>query len=278
MFKSSARRQILAALVGANHGATVRRATLATALALSISSIPVHAAAITVDGNLSDLIGEVASNPYNVASANDPQGSADSPATENNNGFDIKNVYAFYEKPANVLYLGMNFYGKVGDSMAITDTTSTNEYLAFCATTTCNRSVFDSNETYGIQLYAGTSTAAPQLLSFNVLGASNGTDSLTVSNNPYSLTITRAVSEANNGVEFSIAGLETVLAPYGFANPANLLIRFTAGSGDSNPASSAAEDFHNMQMQVVPVPAAAWLFGSGLVGLLAAARKRQQTA
>lgn len=275
MFKSSARRQILATLVGANHGATVRRATLATALALSISSIPTHAA--IVDGSLSDLIAEVAANPYNTASGTDPQGSADSPATENNNGFDIKNVYAFYEKPANVLYLGMNFYGKVGDSRAITDTTSTNEYQPFCAATTCNRSVFDSNETYGIQLYAGTSTAAPQLLSFNVLGASNGSDSLTVSNNPYSLTITRAVSEANNGVEFSIAGLEPVLAPYSFANPANLLIRFTAGSGDINPTSSAAEDFHNMQMQVVPVPAAAWLFGSGLVGLLAAGRKRQQT-
>lgn len=275
MFKSSARRQILATLVGANHGATVRRATLATALALSISSIPTHAA--IVDGSLSDLIAEIAASPYNTASGTDPQGSADSPATENNNGFDIKNVYAFYEKPANVLYLGMNFYGKVGDSRAITDTTSTNEYQVFCATTTCNRSVFDSNETYGIQLYAGTSTAAPQLLSFNVLGASNGSDSLTVSNNPYSLTITRAVSEANNGVEFSIAGLEPVLAPYSFANPANLLIRFTAGSGDINPTSSAAEDFHNMQMQVVPVPAAAWLFGSGLVGLLAAGRKRQQT-
>lgn len=260
----------------ANHGAVGRRATIATAIALSLSSIPAHASFI--DGSLADLAAEVAAAPYNAASATDPQGSGDTPTTENNNGFDIRNVYAFYEQQTSVLYLGMNFYGTVGDSRAVTDTTSTNEYLSSCATTYCNRSVFDANETYAIQLFAGTTMTSPVLLSFYVTGANNGTDTLTVVSSVSGLSIARAISEANNGVEFSITGLDPHLAPYGFSNPAELLIRFSAGSGDPNPVSSGAEDSHLLQMQVVPVPAAAWLFGSGLVGLIAAARKRQKTA
>lgn len=260
----------------ANLGAVGRRACVATAFALSLSSIPAHA--VLVDGDLTDLVTAVGSSPINTASGTDPQGSADTPVTENNNGFDIRNVYAFYEKPANVLYLGMNAYGKIGDSKAITDTTSTNEYAAWCASSTCNRSVFDSNETYGIQLFAGTATSDPVLLSFNVIGATDGSDSLSIVSNPYNLTIIRAISEANNGVEFSIAGLESVLQPYSVANPADLLIRFSAGSGDINSVSSAAEDAKLLQMQVVPVPAAAWLFGSGLMGLIATARKRTKMA
>lgn len=276
MFKSSTRRQLLADLIGANHGVTVRRVTLATALTLS--SIQAHAAAIAVNGDLSDLINAVNTAPYNAAFGADPLGSADSPATESNNGFDIKNVYAFYDRPADVLYLGMNFFGKVGDSRAITDTTSTNEYLSTCAASYCNRSVFDINETYSIQLYEGTNMSAPQLLLYNVSGANNGSDTIGGITNPYALTITRSVSETNNGVEFSISGLHAQLSPYGFANPANLLIRFGAGSGDPVGTSALLEDSHLLQMQVVPVPAAAWLFGSGLVGLVAFARKRQQTA
>lgn len=260
----------------ANLGAVGRRTCVATALALSLSSIPAHA--VVVDGSLTDLANAVAAAPFNAASATDPQGNADSPTTENNNGFDIRNVYAFYEHPSNVLYLGMNFYGTVGDSRAVTDTTSTNEYSATCATTSCNRSVFDTNETYSIRIFDGTTTSDPLLLSFYVTGVNTGGDSLTIVSNPSSLGIARAISEANNGVEFSITGLESLLQPYGFANPANLLVRFSAGSGDINPVSSAAEDYNLLQMQVVPVPAAAWLFGSGLVGLITAARKRAKTA
>lgn len=278
MFKYSARRQILAALVGANHGATVRRATLATALALSISSIPTHAA--IVDGSLSDLIAEVAASPYNTASGTDPQGSADSPATENNNGFDIKNVYASYNVATDMLYLGLNVYGTVGNSLPV-GSAALNEGIANLGAGSNSKTVFDANETYGIQLYRGTTTSDPQLLLFNVKGVNDGTDTPSSSNsNPYLLTITRAVSEANNGVEFSIAGLSAsgALPAFSFANPANLLIRFSAGSGDTNTTSLAAEDSHLLQMQAVPVPAAAWLFGSGLVGLLAAVGKNRKTA
>jgi hypothetical protein len=37
----------------------------------------------------------------------------------------------------------------------------------------------------------------------------------------------------------------------------------------------AAEDFHLVTMSAIPVPAAVWLFGSGLAGLVVVARKRR---
>lgn len=277
MFKLSTRHQRMVALIGANHSATVRRATLATALALSISSIPAHA--VVVDGSIADLITAVGANPYNTASASDPKGNVDSPVTESNNGFDIKNVYSFYDVSADVLYLGLSVFGTVGNSLPV-GSAATNEGVANAGTYSNSKTEFDANETYGIQLYQGTTTSAPQLLLYNVKGANNATDIISAITNPYSLSITRSVSEANNGVEFSISGLAAsgALPAFSFANPANLLIRFSAGSSDTNTTSTAAEDSSLLQMQVVPVPAAAWLFGSGLVGLLAAARKRQLTA
>lgn len=259
--------------------AAVRRVGVATALALSIGNIPAQAASITIDGNLTDLISQVGSQVLNVGSGSDPMGSADSPQTESNNGFDIKNFYSYYDQYADVLYLGMNMWGKVGDSRAITDTTSTNEYSAFCATTYCNRNIFDTNETYGIQLYRGTTavdmTFANQLLSFSVIGANNGTDTMNMASNAWSLTVNRAISETNNGVEFSIAGLYSSGALANF--PSDLLIRYSAGSADINPVSSAgAEDASLLAMQAVPVPAAVWLFASGLLGLGAVARKHKK--
>jgi hypothetical protein len=166
----------------------------------------------------------------------------------------------------------------VGDSQAV-GSVATNEGVATAGTGSNSRTVFDGNETYGIQLYKGTSTADPQLLQYSVLGTNANTpgDSPLIGNNPYSLTISQVVSEGFDGVEFSIYGLLASGAiPY-IANQ-NLLIRISAGSGDTNATSSAAEDSHLLQMQVVPVPAAAWLFGSGLLGLLAAARKRRKMA
>ncbi|MBI5462439.1 MAG: VPLPA-CTERM sorting domain-containing protein [Gammaproteobacteria bacterium] len=262
----------------ANIGAVGRRACVAAALALSISSIPAHA--VTVDGNLTDLIAAVGSNPFNTASATDPLGSADSPTTESNNGFDIHNVYAFYDRPADVLYLGLSVYGTVGNSSAV-GASGTTEGFANAGTGSNSRTVFDANETYGIQLYLGTSTSDPQLLLYNVVGLNNGSDTVGAINNPWSLSITRSVSEANNGVEFSISGLYAsgALPPnISYATPADLLIRFSAGSADTTGTTTAAEDYNLLQMQVVPVPAAAWLFGSGLAGLCAAARNRRKTA
>jgi hypothetical protein len=261
--------------------AAVRRACVAAALALSIISVPAHAASVTVDGDLTDLIGKVGIYELNTASGTDPMGSADSPMTESNNGFDIQNVYAYYDWSVDVLYLGMSVYGTVGDSLPITDITNTNEnadpfYDFICGSTWCNRNVFDSTETYGIQLYLGTSTADPQLLLYSVLGADDGSDSA-LGNNPHGFIVTHAVSETYNGVEFSVAGLYASGQLIDFPGQ-DLLVRFDAGSGDLNATSSMAEDAYLLQMQLVPVPAAVWLFGSGLLGLVAVARKRRKMA
>lgn len=251
------------------------RLELTAALSMALMLSAASASAVTVDGDLSDLISAVGASPYNALSATDPLGSADSPTTESNNGFDISNVFAYYDLAADVLYLGMNFYGTVGDSQSASST-ATHEGLASCATTYCNRSIFDLNETYRFQLYDGTSIYDTQLLSYSVVGENAGGDHSTGVSNPNGLVVTHAVSEANNGVEFSIAGLGPLLAPFGFSNPADLLIYFGAGSADINSVSNQAEDSHSLQLQVVPVPAAVWLFGSGLAGLLGISARKQR--
>lgn len=269
MFKSSTRRQLLSDLIGANHGVTVRRATLATALALSISSIPAHA--VIVDGNLTDLISSVGANPYNTA-----QGS-ESSADAENNGFDITNTYAFYDRPLDTLYIGMSFIGhEVGRAI-----NSPNNESYFACTGGSNNNAFDCSEQYGFRLHLGSSTA--DTLAVRALYTGDGvvnsgidTESLLTSGgyylNTYGLTIHRAVSEANDGVEFSISGLYANHAITAF--PQWLTVDFRAGSAEN----TLPEDSAVLSIQTVPVPAAAWLFGSGLVGLVAFARKRQQTA
>jgi hypothetical protein len=174
----------------------------------------------------------------------------------------------------------MSVYGTVGDSLPITDVTSINEDALLDPSFPCFgpdcRNIFDSTETYGLQLYLGTSTTDPLLLSIGILGADNNTDSLLTGSNPYGLGVTYAVSESSNGVELGISGLlASGAVPY-IANQ-DLLVAFSAGSADLNDSSSMAEDSHHLQMQVVPVPAAAWLFGSGLLGLIAIARQRRKT-
>ncbi len=246
------------------------RAALSTALFLAAAS----ASAVTLDGDLTDLINTVGASSYNFAIGNDPMGSSDIPATESNNGFDIKTVYSYYDVSLDTLYLGMSMFGTVGDSRAITDTTSPHERTS-TSLPSANRSIFDSNETYGVSLFKGTSTSDPGLLGYTVLGEDGGGDHSTGVTNPFGLTVTHAVSESFNGVEFSIVGLNAQLAPFGFSNPADLLILFKAGSSDVNPVSSAAEDSHLLQMQVVPVPAAAWLLGSGLIGLIGLSRRQR---
>jgi hypothetical protein len=266
-----------------NLTAVLRRIFASTVLAFSISSLPSHAASITVDGNLADIIAAVGTtNATNRGYGDDPLGSADSPTTEYENGFDIDKVYAYFNVATDTLYLGMSVYGTVGDSLPISDVTSTNEDALIDSSSPCSgfdcRNIFDSTENYGIQLHFGTSTSGPLLLSIAVLGDDNNTtDLLLTGSNPYGLGITYAVSEFFNGVELSISGLlASGAVPY--IAQQDLLVVFAAGSSDLNDSSSLAEDSHNLQMKVVPVPAAAWLFGSGLLGLISIARRRRRMA
>ncbi len=262
------------------------RTALSAALLLAATS----ASAVTVDGDLSDLIAAVGSAPYNSYTGSDPMGNVGPTVSETNNGFDIKNVYSFYDVAVagGTLYLGISFFGTVGDSRALGDSAPCENG----STTTCipgaSRSVFDSNESYRFSLFEGTATTDPQLLAYKVTGTGTG-ESVTTTN-PYVLGVSYAVSESYNGIEFKITGLNAQLAPFSFTNPANLAIFFGAGSSDGNPGSlgcttctspyssptSGAEDTFLLNTQVVPVPAAIWLFGSGLLGLVGvSARKRR---
>ena len=257
----------------------LKRIAASAAFVFCTVSLPAQAASVIVDGNLSDLasipwyIGWNDAAAVNVYRGTDPLGSADSPLSESNNGFDIKEVYAYYDWNDDTFYFGMKFYGTVGDSQPL-GSVATNEGTAILPNSNI-RGQFDANETYGIQIYLGTTTADPQLLLFNVLGG-NGANPDTISsiNNPYSLTIAHAVSESFNGVEFGVTGLRlTGAAPE--PHPNLFTIRFSAGSADTNSTSTAAEDYRLVTMSAIPVPAAVWLFGSGLAGLFAVARTRR---
>lgn len=257
----------------------VKRIALGAAFVFCTVGLPAQAASVIVDGNLSDLesipwfIGWNDASAVNVYRGTDPLGSADSPTSESNNGFDISNVYAYYDWNDDTFYFGMKFYGTVGNSLPV-GSAATNEGIANAGAGSNDKSAFDANETYGIQLYLGTSTADPQLLSYNVKGANNSADAIATINNPYSLTIAHGVSESFNGVEFGVTGLRlTGAAPE--PHPNMFTIRFSAGSGDTNATSTAAEDYRLVTMSAIPVPAAVWLFGSGLAGLFAVARKRR---
>jgi hypothetical protein len=234
-----------------------------------------------VDGNLSDLESIPQYIDWNDTSAvdvyrgTDPLGSADSPTSESNNGFDISHVYAYYDWNDDTFYFGMKFYGTVGDSQP-SGSTAANETSFPSSLPQYARNAFDSNETYGLQLYLGSSTSDPQLLLYSVQGNNNSTDTVVAGSViAPGLTVSHAISESFNGVEFGVTGLRlNGVAPE--PHPNTFTIRFSAGSADVGGATSmAAEDFHLVTMSAIPVPAAVWLFGSGLAGLVVVARKRR---
>ena len=101
-----------------------QRAGIRTALSAAMLLTATSASAVVVDGNLTDLIAAVVPHPTMLTAARDPMGMR-LPTTESNNGFDIKNVYAYYNHRGHgTLYFGMSMFGTVGDSRAVTNTTS----------------------------------------------------------------------------------------------------------------------------------------------------------
>jgi hypothetical protein len=226
-----------------------------------------------VDGNLTDLIAASTPSLYNAT-----QGS-ESGSDAENNGFDISNMYAFYDRPLDTLYIGMSFIG-TGHEVGRAINAPANESY-FACTGGSNNNAFDCSEQYGFRLHLGSDTSSTQavryLLSGNgVANSLPGTETLITSGgyylNSYGLTISHAVSEANDGVEFSISGLYALGAITSF--PQWLTVDFRAGSNE-NPL---LEDSAVLSIQTVPVPAAAWLFGSGLLGLIAATKRQRKTA
>ena len=261
----------------------VRRTCMASMLAFSLCGIPAHAAHVTVDGDLTDMISLLGAYPedddtiVNYFRGTDPMGVA--PAEDSNHGFDIKNVYAYYDFSVDTFFFGMNFWGTVGDSQPVTNTTATTEGFANAGPGSNDRNAFDANESYGIQIFLGSDVTDPRLLFYEIKGVNLGSpDDSSVStfdDSGWGLSVTRAVSVANNGVEFGVTGLfasGAIPQPH----PNTVTLRFLAGSSD--PVAAMVEDERLVTMQVIPVPAAVWLFGSGLVGIFAVARKRRNKA
>lgn len=236
---------------------TRRRKVIHAAAALAAAGMltaSVPAFAISVDGNLGDLIGAVGG-----AGANAGQG-VESGADAEGNGFDITNVYGYYDLGLDTLYLGMSFFGSVGTSGG-----DEGDPFAFWLPEPGVAGVFDANENYGFNVRIG-SNALPTVALDLTGDSTTGGEIVAALTQPAGISLVWAVSEANNGVEFSVSGLNTHLGGV----PANLDIGFFAGSV-SNPLP---EDSAHLSVAVVPVPAAAWLFGSGLMALAPALRRR----
>lgn len=215
---------------------------------------------MTVDGNLSDLLTHSLSP--NFATINDGVGGG-----ENGSGFDITHVYSFFSLADDVLYLGFKTAGPVGQSC-------NNSTAGSCFFGEPNVN-FDAQETYrfGIDLNSTTFvTNDVQLVLTGDGGAGVGPDNASTNTAPSGVGISWAVSEADNGVEFGVSGLVAagiIPANVSRANPFDYAVFIGAGSG-TNPL---AEDTATLSAQVVPVPAAVWLFGSGLLGLVGIARR-----
>jgi len=219
--------------------------------------------AITVDGNLADLI-SASADPNTGASASESGTDAE------NNGFDITNSYLFFDKNVDTLYVGFETTGPVGNGCAPTA-------LGSCAFPFFQNSEFDSQESVSISLDIGTQTWAAndvQALIFGDGGTGTGPDNLMTSSIPAGVTVAWAVSELNNGVEFSIANLigSGTLPQFNLANPGNIAVRLGAGS----ITHSGPEDEAFISAVLVPVPAAVWLFGSALAGLAGLRRHKQK--
>ncbi len=229
---------------------------------IALSGQQANAATVTVDGNLADLI-TASGEPVNGASGSEAGNDAEQ------NGFDITNMYSYFDYDGDAFYLGFATDAVIGDACA--------------GPLTCwfdsGGLAFDGDETLGFQMKfgdtdfgaAGAVIVQTILLGDGILNNGPGNETATGSIAPGGVTVSWAVSEADDGVEFAISGLlsSSEIAPTGIS-PVDFAVRFTAGSADNQ----GQEDEAFLSGTVVPVPAAAWLFGSALVGLAGLRRRR----
>lgn len=248
-----------------------------SACALALLSFP--ASAVVVDGDLADLQLAIANEP--LAPGNTATGTESGNDAESN-GFDIVNGYAWYNVATDTFYIGMNFFGDVGTAGGseggIIDAgcnyANPGHHLDGVA------SVFDGCETYGFSINVNNDASVEydlRVLGDSVADSGEGSEGLTVLTDNSGLGLGLgaadwAVSETANGVEFSLTGLRPLLEPFSLSNPRDVRIGLFSGTVNNY----GPEDSMYIDMQVVPVPAAVWLLGSGLAGLLGfSARKRR---
>ena len=216
-------------------------------------AVPFTANAITVDGNLTDLI--AVSGDANVGATGSESGS-----DAENNGFDITNMYLYFDVSNDTLYAGFATQETVGNGCI--------NGAGLCLFLP-DPLEFDNTEQVSMSLDVGTLSWAANDVQMLVLGDSGvgtGPDTLLGSVVPPGISISYAVSEANDGVEFAIAGLiaSGTIDSFSHSIPVDIAVRFSAGSS-KNPGP---EDQAFIATTLVPIPAAVWLFGSALFGVV----------
>jgi len=218
----------------------MNQALLRKMLGITFSAAALYAASagavpITVDGNLTDL----SNAPDTVLFVDTGTASLD--------GFDIDTVYSHYDVGSSTFTFGFSVIGEVGDSGAFD--------LGF--------NTFDSLENYRFLLDLGNNgnfEAGLSLAGDGLADSGANTETANLTSDPGGVTFNSAVSEFYNGVEFSIVGL-------------NFIGDYTVSLGAG--ASGGPDELVAVSGTVVPVPAAVWLFGSGLLALVGFGRSRR---
>lgn len=242
------------------------RGYLALVFLMLLAGYTVPATAITVNGDLTDLI--TASAGVNGVSGVD----VDMPTGELN-GFDINNMYAYYDSGSDTFFMGFDVIGTIGTAGGSEDG------FGFIGCNAGqpggldgNSGVFDGCEKYGIGIDIGSDDAMNLDFQLKIGGdavadSGNGTENVSTLVNPSAASFDYVVAETTaNGIEFSVTGLDP--SPF----PRSVTYYFYGETVNN----TGIEDIGSLTTTVVPVPAAVWLFGSGLLGLVGVARRRER--
>jgi len=238
------------------HIRNVLAAVVLTGTAFGMSGA--HAVGVTIDGNLTDLI---------AATATPPGASGIDAIDSGGTGYDITETYAHYDSGTDTFFVGFRVAGDIGTAGGNEGT-----FNVFCNSSgdglSGNAGVFDGCEQYGVGIDIGGNNAGPQEFDLRLTGDSikdsaSGTEAEASLTNPFGASFDYIVAETlNDGIEFSITGL-------GYDPSVGADIYFFASAVNGN----FGQDDAVLTLQAVPVPAAVWLFGSGLMGLAGFARR-----
>lgn len=122
------------------------------------------------------------------------------------------------------------------------------------------------------QNISGFTVGAGYVLALDI-GVSNGNSSCPNCGGPVQVNAT--IGTGGQTFTHNSADTGNIWGTYGFGFTATNPTMALTIAGVSVPAGAIYIGLDNISIEAVPVPAAVWLFGSGLLGLLGVARKRR---